>query len=248
MELEAETEITYPSSDGEPMAESTLQFDYIVLIKEGLEATFAQDEQVFVAGDLFWYPVQGNNRLRYAPDILVAFGRPKGPRKSYLQWKEDNIAPQVVFEILSEGNRPNEMTRKFAFYTQYGVEEYYVYDPQQHELAGWLRNESLLQEIEQMHGWTSPRLGTRFEMDEKNLLLFRQDGSAFKTYTQLAVEREALSQEVRLLTQENEVITQENEVITRENEVITREKKQLEEENRKLLEKLKSQGISHDEA
>ncbi len=41
---------------------------------------------------------------------MVAFGRPKGERGSYQQWKENNIPPQVVFEILSPGNTQTEMT------------------------------------------------------------------------------------------------------------------------------------------
>ena len=48
--------------------------------------------------------------------MLVVFGRPKGYRGSYRQWVEGGVAPQVVFEILSPGNRLNEMIRKFKFY------------------------------------------------------------------------------------------------------------------------------------
>ena len=85
----------YPESDGQPMAENTKQFQWIVTIKENLDALLPN---AFVAGDLFWYPLEGNNLIRQAPDVLVAFGRPKGHRGSYRQWEEDNIAPQVVFE------------------------------------------------------------------------------------------------------------------------------------------------------
>ena len=51
--------IDYPDDDGQPMAENTLQFKWIVLIKEGLETLFHHDPNVFVAGDLLWYPVEG---------------------------------------------------------------------------------------------------------------------------------------------------------------------------------------------
>lgn len=44
----------------------------------------------------------------------------------------------MVFEILSPGNRPSEMLRKFKFYERYGVQEYYLYDPDDVELTGWL--------------------------------------------------------------------------------------------------------------
>src|SRR5438034_368854 len=78
----------YPESDGEPMAENTKQFEYITTVKGGLDAQFRADPNVFVAGDLFWYPVEGDSSARTAPDVMVAFGRPKGHRGSYLQWRE----------------------------------------------------------------------------------------------------------------------------------------------------------------
>src|SRR5262252_8794276 len=75
----------YPESDGQPMAENTKQFEWIVTIKENLDALLTN---AFVAGDLFWYPLEGNNRIRQAPVVLVVFGRPKGHRGSYRQWGE----------------------------------------------------------------------------------------------------------------------------------------------------------------
>ena len=85
------------------MAESTTQYHYLTTIKGNAEILFADDPDVFIAGDLFWYPVEGNNAIRTAPDVMLVFGRPKGERRSYQQWREGNIAPQVVFEILSVG-------------------------------------------------------------------------------------------------------------------------------------------------
>src|SRR5438309_2363551 len=93
--------ITYPDSDGQPMADNTLQFRWIVTIQGGLDAQFAHDPNVFVAGNLLWYPVEGVPTIRQAPDIMVAFGRPKGDRGSYKQWQEGGVAPQAVIEIQS---------------------------------------------------------------------------------------------------------------------------------------------------
>lgn len=49
-------EITYPTSDGQPMADNTRQFRWIVIIQGGLDALFRDAPDVFVAGDLLWYP------------------------------------------------------------------------------------------------------------------------------------------------------------------------------------------------
>jgi Uma2 family endonuclease len=96
----SKSNIIYPESDGKPIADNTKQFELIVEIKKGLNLLFINNPQVFVAGDLFWYPVEGQSKIVTAPDVMVAVGRPKGDRGSYKQWEEDNIAPQVVFEIL----------------------------------------------------------------------------------------------------------------------------------------------------
>ncbi len=113
--------VHYPDDDGQPMSDNTLQFKWIVLIKEGLETLFRHDPNVLVAGDLLWYPEEGKPKVRQAPDVMVVLGRPKGERGSYKQWEEDGIAPQVVFEVLSPGNRLDEI-RKFRFYYP-GTEE-----------------------------------------------------------------------------------------------------------------------------
>ena len=78
-------EIEYPDSDGQPMSDNTLQFKWIVLIKEGLETLFRHDLNVFVAGDLLWYPEERKPKIRQAPDVMVVLGRPKGERGSYKQ-------------------------------------------------------------------------------------------------------------------------------------------------------------------
>jgi Uma2 family endonuclease len=185
--------IVYPDSDGQPMADNTLQFRWIVTIEGGLDALFINDPNIFVAGDFLWYPVEGRPDIRIAPDVMVVFGRPKGDRGSYLQWVEDGIAPQVVFEVLSPENRAGEMERKFQFYERHGVDEYYIYDPDRGDLVGWRRAGALLEEIPQMAGFLSPRLKIRFEPGEgpDNLTIIGPDGERFLSYTELVKQRNA---------------------------------------------------------
>ena len=177
--------IVYPESDGKPMADNTRQFRYIVMLQGGIAALFADCNDVFVAGDLLWYPVEGDNRLRIAPDTMVVFGRPPGDRGAYLQWKEGNIPPQVVFEVMSPGNTFGEMARKLRIYERYGVEEYYLYDPDRGELSGWLRHGDNLEEIDEMIGWISPRLKVRFDLDGDDLALYGPDDKRFAFYVEL---------------------------------------------------------------
>jgi Uma2 family endonuclease len=177
----------YPESDGAPMAENTLQFDWIVKIKENLEILFADRPDVFVAGDLCWYPVPDRHVMGpMAPDAMVAFGRPKGPRRSYLQWEEGSIAPQVVFEVLSPSNSAKDLRDTLEFYDTYGVEEYYLYDPERNRLSLWLRQGEHLAPIAHCNGWTSPRLGIRFALRPHTLEIFDPAARPFMSPVELA--------------------------------------------------------------
>lgn len=189
--------VIYPDSDGQPMADNTKQFRWIVTIKENLELLFRDRPDVFVAGDLLWYPMEGDNTLRQAPDALVVFGRPKGDRGSYQQWKEADIPPQVVFEILSPGNRPAGMLRKFKFYERYGVQEYYIYDPDDIELMGWQRRDHKLISVDDMDGWISPLLQIRFVLGVTELEIYRPDGRQFLTMGELEQQARDAEQQAR---------------------------------------------------
>jgi Uma2 family endonuclease len=213
-----QVDLFYPVSDGEPMADNTLQFQWIVTIKEGLERIYHARSDVFVAGDLLWYPVEGYPKVRQAPDALVAFGRPKGYRGSYKQWVEGGIAPQVVFEVLSPGSRAGKMARKFKFYEKYGVEEYYLYDPDNVKLTGYQRRAGQLQKIAKMNGWTSPLLGIRFDMSGPELVLYGPDGRRFLTYQELGDQNDQLAQQNDQLAQQNDQLAQRNERLLQERE------------------------------
>ena len=204
-------EIIYPCSDGQPMADSTIQYKLIVTIKEGCESLFKNDPNVFVAADLLWYPVEGRIDISQAPDTMVVFGRPKGDRPSYIQYREDNITPQVVFEIRSHNDRQTKMNKKLSFYQRHGVEEYYLYDPERNELEGWQRIEGNLEVIEPMEGWISPRLCVRFELGENGLEIYRPDGEKFISYAELEADRALGRQRLQQEAQRAEQAEQRSE-------------------------------------
>ncbi|GAB4465517.1 MAG: Uma2 family endonuclease [Armatimonadaceae bacterium] len=202
--------VFYPESDGKPIAESTLQFQWIETIKGGLESLFADNPHVFIAADLLWYPVEGQPGIVTAPNALVVFGRPKGHRGSYLQWREANIPPQVVFEVLSPSNTPAEMEAKREFYQRHGVLEYYQYDPVDRELLGFVRDDpNRYFSPQYMEGWVSPRLGIRFDREpDGQIRLLYPDGSPFLSYVELHREREA-AERARLIAEEQREAAEE---------------------------------------
>ncbi|UFP96178.1 Uma2 family endonuclease [Gloeobacter morelensis] len=243
MVLSPET-IIYPDSDGRPMADNTEQFRWIVYIKEGLEWLFAGAPNVFVAGDLLWYPAEGNPRLCQAPDALVAFGRPKGKRGSYRQWQEAGVPPQVVFEVLSPGNGVSEMTRKFQFYQRHGVEEYYIYDPEGGTLDGFVREGAALLGIDPIQGWVSPRLGVRFELGERGeLCLWRPDGMPFESYAEIAARAEHAEQRAEQERQRAEHAEQRAEQEQQRAEQERQRAEHAEQQTQRLAQRLRELGI-----
>jgi Uma2 family endonuclease len=203
--------VVYPDCDGKPIAENTLQYEWVVTIKGNLDLLFRDRPDVFIAGDLLWYPVEGSPKICTAPDAMVAFGRPKGHRPSYKQWEEGGIPPQVVFEVLSHRNRPPEMRAKLAFYERYGVQEYYIYDPQTDVLKGYLRADDELVPIPDMKGWTSPLLQIRFDCSESPMRIRYPDGRPFLTLEEIAAQRDDAMRELNAAVRERDQIVRELE-------------------------------------
>lgn len=236
--------VYYPAEDGQPMANSDLHALYIMQTRANLEVLFPDD---FVGSDIFWYPVKGRPEICHAPDVLVALGRPAEVgghrRKSYLQWREEGVAPQVVFEFWSEGNTSGEEERKLRFYERYGVEEYYAYDVQTGRLCGWRREGEALVEIAGMDGWRSPRLGIVFRLEEGMLRLSYPDGTPFQTLGEaraatererIAREQERAAKEAALAEKERERMAKEAALAEKERERAAKEAALVEKERERL--------------
>ena len=122
-------EIEYPSSDGEPMAESDITRDYMTYGVEALKLHFQGRSDVYVSANSFVYYEEGNKAAVVAPDIYVVFGVRKRKRDNYKVWQEDEIAPQFVLEITSATTQDVDQETKPETYRSLGVREYFQYDP-----------------------------------------------------------------------------------------------------------------------
>ena len=238
--LQPQPEIEYPEDNGEPMSENTLQFRWIVTFQGGLESLLRDDPNAFVAGDLLWYPVEGDATIRTAPDAMVVFGRPKKDRGSYIQWREENVAPQIVFEITSPGNRRGEMEKKLEFYDRYGVEDYYIYDPDRVTMKGYLRQGDSLAPISEMQDWRSPRLGIRFDLSGEELAVWRPDGKRFATYSELATKLDATEEKLDAAQEKLDAAEEKLDLVATERDV---ERQRAE----RLAAQLRALGISPDD-
>uniref|UniRef100_A0A0C1RD71 Putative restriction endonuclease domain-containing protein n=1 Tax=Tolypothrix bouteillei VB521301 TaxID=1479485 RepID=A0A0C1RD71_9CYAN len=246
LESTTKADIIYPDSDGKPMSDNTKQFRWITVIYYNLEWLFANESDVFVAGDLLWYPVEGSNNIRIGPDVMVVFGAPKGDRGSYMQWKEGNIPPQVVFEILSPGNTQTEMNKKLVFYERYGVEEYYLYDPDKNDFSGWVRSSERFDVIDPVHNWVSPRLKIRFDLSGNELSIYRPNGEPFTGYLEISRRLEEVLQRAQQAEQRAE---EERQRAEEERQRAEEERQRAEEERQRaerLAHRLRELGIDPD--
>ena len=135
--------VFYPSSDGQPMAETALHRRCMVDVADSLELWFRKHgrDDVYVGSNNVLYYERGNPRAVVAPDVYVVTGAPAYPlRDTYMLWKEPK-GPDFVLEVTSASTRRDDERRKRDVYAALGVREYFLYDPRAEWLApplqGW---------------------------------------------------------------------------------------------------------------
>ena len=82
LETVAKTDIIYPSSDGEPVAETYIHLYAILTTLEVLKQ-YLSGQQGTVLANQFMYYSQGLPRMRVAPDVMVIFNVELGGRDNY---------------------------------------------------------------------------------------------------------------------------------------------------------------------
>jgi hypothetical protein len=87
------------------------------------------------------------------------------------------------------------MIDKQTFYEEHGVEEYYVYDPDNNHLTVFLRRNEMLRRAPQVAGFVSPRLGIRFDLSGPEMAVYAPDGRRFLSFEELQAERDDLQAE-----------------------------------------------------
>ena len=121
--------IEYPSSDGEPMAETEAQYTPLTETVSTLRVRYHEREDVYVGGDMLIYYRMNRNDVRVAPDVFAVFGvTSRHPRDSWLVWREGR-APDFVMEIASSRTWRRDATEKRVIYADMGVTEYVRFDP-----------------------------------------------------------------------------------------------------------------------
>ncbi len=125
--LPLEQEIEYPTSDGQPMAETPEHMQVMFDLIFGLRQRYVAAPDVWVGGNLFLCYEQGNPKACVAPDVLLAKGVAKWDRPNYLLWAEG--PPSLVVEVTSRKTQRRDQRTKKPLYERLGVEELILFDP-----------------------------------------------------------------------------------------------------------------------
>lgn len=126
--LAKETEIFYPESDGNPMAETDKHRTLITELIKTLQRHFENNPDVYVTGNIMVYYLEGNTNEAVSPDVMICFDVPKVDRNNYKIWEEQT--PSVVIEIASRSTWKIDRVDKRLLYETLGITEFFVFNPQ----------------------------------------------------------------------------------------------------------------------
>ena len=118
---------TFPSSDGQPMADDEVNLEQMIrLILELKQPLEPQGHHV--GGNLLVYYDPTDGRRHLAPDVFAALDAGPAFRHSWKTWVEGKF-PEVVFEVASPSTQSRDIGEKVRLYAELGAREYYIFDP-----------------------------------------------------------------------------------------------------------------------
>lgn len=247
-------EIFYPSSDGEPLAE-THQHVLAILMALALLRLYLQEQPAVVFANQFFYYIENNPKARVAPDVMVVFDIPKKLYGNYKLW-EGKQAPAIIFEVTSAGTKETDWGFKKTLYEQLGVTEYWLFDPYGEWITEQLKGYRLNEEgsYKQITDGCSQVLQLRLEADEYLIGFYRLDNGeklltpeelflAALEANQRAEQEKVKAEEAQLLAEEAQLLAQQEKAKAVETELIAQQEKARAD---RLAEKLRQLGIEVD--
>jgi Uma2 family endonuclease len=181
LHIQPYNEVEYPTSDGEPMAESDLHRQLMLDLIEALRGFYERGaEDVYVTGNLLMYYEEGLPQSVLCPDVFVAKGIVDRPRETYKVWEEGKV-PDLVIEVTSKSTKYRDVGFKKGLYEALGVREYLLFDPRGDYLkprfqAYRLEGELFLRVLTPEEGYISSATGLEFRVVAEQLRIFEPNG------------------------------------------------------------------------
>lgn len=121
--------VVYPSSDGEPMAETERHRKALMDLVDMVDRHFQDVPDVHVSGNLLLYYEEGDPHKVISPDVFMVRGVSKKELRTYKTW-EQSPTIDFVIELASPSTYTKDFKEKKEIYAKIlQVQEYYIYDP-----------------------------------------------------------------------------------------------------------------------
>lgn len=134
-----DTDIPYPSDDGEPMAETEQQYTAITDAVFALQRLLKHlDRAGTVRGDCALYYDPRNPTAYITPDVLFVYDVQVPGMQGYAPWVHRKV-PDMVMEIAAPSTYRDDSGSKWVQYADLGIPEYWQYDPHQKYLDPYLQ-------------------------------------------------------------------------------------------------------------
>jgi hypothetical protein len=241
-----DADLDYPSSDGEPVAETFVHL-YALLVTLEVLRQYLDGQRATVLANQFLYYSQGMPKLRVAPDVMVIFDVEPGGRDNYKIWQEGQV-PSVIFEMTSQGTQEHDKSFKKTLYEQLGVAEYWLFDPRGEWVEGQLQGYRLEHDLYRpiTDGRSAP-LSLRLAVEGQLISFYREDtGEKLLIPSELS---QALKQEALARQQAEQRAEQEHQRAEQEHQRAEQERQRAEQAEAQLAElqaRLQAQGLTED--
>ena len=120
--------VHYPESDGRFLPENPLQAQAIISLRNDLGLHLKDTPNAVLEGNHFIYYLPGDKSGCVAPDVYVILDHVWKCRSPYRIWVEGKV-PDFVLEVISPKTKIRNQVDKKALYCKLGVQEYFVFQP-----------------------------------------------------------------------------------------------------------------------
>lgn len=186
--------IIIPPSDlwsDEPPLESDIHRLQMQLLIDCLMMLWRNRNDFYVSGNLtiYYSPKQIKSRDFRGPDFFVVLDSDRTPRKSWVVWDEEGKYPNFILEIISNTTAQIDKGLKKEIYQDiFRTPEYFWFDPDSLELAGFVINGGKYQAISPNdQGWLwSQQLELYLGIHEQKLRFFTRDNQLVLSPAEIA--------------------------------------------------------------
>ncbi|MEO1400639.1 MAG: Uma2 family endonuclease [Cyanobacteria bacterium J06635_1] len=191
----------------EPTMETDLHLRQMLLLISCLDWLWQDRDDFFASGNLTIYfsPKQIKSQDFRGPDFFVVLGTERRSRKSWVVWEEDGKYPNVIVEILSDSTaKADRETKKLIYQNTFRTPEYFWFDPDTLEFAGFLLVGGVYEamELNEMDRFWSRQLGLYLGIENRKLRFFSPEGDLVPTPEEAAIQAQQQVQQAQQQVQQ----------------------------------------------